>query len=66
MVNSSSVHIKIPEHLEDFKKKENLSPQQDDSMKHHSVMLATCTSEGKIAKHQSSAILKLLSLHIFL
>ena len=48
MVNSSSVKIKIPEHLEYFKKIENLSPQQDDSMKHHSMMLAACIGKGKI------------------
>ena len=50
MVNSSSVQIKILEHLEDFKKKENLSPQQDDSMKHCSLMLAACIGKGKIAE----------------
>ena len=35
MVNSSSLKNKIPEQLEDLKRKENLSPQQDYSMKHH-------------------------------
>ena len=50
MFNSSSVQIKIPEHLQYFKNKENISPQQDDSMKNHSVMLAACTCEGKIVQ----------------
>ena len=50
IVNSSLVHITIPEHLEDFKKKENLIPRQDDSMKHHSVMLAAWTCKGKFAE----------------
>ena len=53
MVNSSSVKNKILEHLEYFKRKENLSPQQDYSVKHHSVMLASCIGEGKSTEPSS-------------
>ena len=49
MDNLASTKIKISEQLKYVKRQENLSPQQDDSMKHHSMMLEACTSEGKIA-----------------
>ena len=50
IVNSSSVKNKVSEQLEDIKKKESLSPQQVDTMKHHLVMLQSCRGKGKITE----------------
>ena len=49
IVNSSSVKDKVSEQLGDIKEKESLSPRQVHTMKHHSVMLESCTGKEKIA-----------------